>query len=350
MSAALFCYNMGMNIKSVFAAALGVALVVSGCSRQPEEPAFAVIDGWPLTVSYVKDLVLVQARIAELTGHPVPPKEFNDRADALAMRIVPSLISTRLLRTEYDRKGVQPTQEDVAAVLAGYEKTLHRTLTNVNDLVLLFGPQAETMRSQFDFEAKAKAYEREFLSVTVTDADLTRFYRDVTNRLNAAAKINSAARKKGDAAWGKLQAGEPWEIVAKAFTEDAFNGPDAENYWKIWGSFRLQDMYLPQVAMALPNMKKGEYSRPLDTDDGLLIVKVLAVDKDTYTCARILLRMAYPVPVPSREEAERHLHDFRQEGRKMDLMSDLRNQATITYPMGTNFTYRIWGAAKGQSK
>lgn len=322
---------------------LVVAFVASGCGRKAEDPSFAVIDGWPLTESFVKDIVLIQARLSELGGRPIPKKAFTQWANEFATKSVPSLISSRLWEAEALRIGLSEDPADVADVVKGYGEMIKRPVKSVDELADLFGDQADAFRAQLRREALFRTYERKILEVKVLDYQLAGFLSAKTNELNQVKEVNAKAKRKANEAWNELNAGNPWEKVAKKYSEDSENGKGFENYWKFWGIFRLQDMYLQPLVAPLAVMRKGGYTNPIETDDGIVIAKVLDVDKDgLYTCARILIRTAYPVDIPTVEEARKRLYKFNLESRLKDLQIDLRAKATITYPLGTNFMYAIW--------
>ena len=61
--------------------------------------------------------------------------------------------------------------------------------------------------------------------------------------------------------------------------------------WKDWMSLKLSKIEPMDLMVAVSELKPGGYTRPTETDEGLVIVKLLERDDDFCSLARILVRM-----------------------------------------------------------
>ena len=314
------------------------------CERENEkkDTAFVVIDGKPLTESYVKDIVCLQARIAQLAGHPISTNDFPVWGNRVAMQIIPSLLSGRLWEDEIRRQGLVAADEDIQKVLKRFNRQLATNLTSVAEMAPLFGNLSDVFKTQFDRECLFEAYSRQNFDLAVGEKDISRYYQSKTNALQWAAQTNADAKKHADDAWMKLQQGVAWEDVAKACSEDAELDDAQADYYKEWSMFNPRDFSEDPLGRILPALKAGQYSKPFESDEGMLIVKVNEVEDGLYTCARILFRMACEVEVPDVETAKKEIAQRKFREAQQRLQRRLRMTSRIEYPLGTNFTYKIW--------
>ena len=311
------------------------------------EVVFAAIDDQPLTAADVRDSVLVLAKMSELLGHPISSKRLPSWGNNMAMRIVPEIISSRVIEDEARRCKVHPSSDDEANVRIRYGKRLRRKVETRDELAALFSNCARAFERQFERECLIEAFYRERQAFAVTEEDIAAYMHSVTNQIRRNAEMNEEAKARGLAAWNELENGVPWETVAQKYSEDRLVDADENGeYWKEWMSFRLKDMPMREVQEAVGETPAGGWTRPLDTDEGLMIVKVLKKEDGIFHCARILIRMAVIIEAPTRAEAERGARQEKLDDINKELMPALRARAKITYPLGKRFRYEIWPRPK----
>ena len=333
----------------------GILMMVScfGCDRADKAisenaknelagPVFVTVNGRSITADSVRDIVLLQARMMQLARNPIQADQFTNWANNVAMQLVPGLVSSELLNDAILRSGESPDEEDVAKTLTNYCYSCGFSITNRETLAEYFGPLKAVFNEQFERSARFAAYARRHFSQEVTEAEISEHFSNLSNQVQVAEMIDKSARKKAEAAWGRLKAGEAWEKVAKDCSEDKFYLAENEKFSCEWADVGLDGFSYPELAAALPTLKKGDYSRPLETEEGLLIVKVIDVIGNTKRLARIMFRMAQPVVIPSAEEVRAKLTAERYQLAQLAFLERLRKEAKIDYPMGTNFTYLIW--------
>ena len=316
--------------------------VLCGCKGKDDEVAFAIIDGWPLTVSQVSNAVQITARIRELSKRPIPEKRFARWANGFAMKVIPGLLSARLWECEIRRQGLTAEEIDRQTVLGRYAKRLKSKAKTIDELAPLFGDLESVFRAQFERECLFETYRRRNFDNEVSESAVESYCQAVSNQMVQSERINADAKKRGDDIWTRLNKGEDWMKVAKECTEDAKLSEDNKDYWKEWETFVNNNCLLDEVKEVLPTIPVGGISKPLDTDEGLVIVKVLKREGNETTCARILLRLAYLYEIPKREAARAKLLKEQLEDNQLELLQELKEKAVIEYPLGTNFTYRIW--------
>ena len=255
------------------------------------------------------------------------------------MKITPGLISAEVLDTEIQRRGIVPTTDDVVRVLANYNRRVRGKSANFDQLAKRFGELEPQFRRMFERDCRFSAF---FSTAVPTEEEIAEELQSASNTVRACHQVNERAKLRIREAWDKLNAGAEWAAVAAQFTEDEKLDPENKNFCKEWGVFKLQEMGIPEVRESLPGLSVGGFSRPLDTDEGFVIVRLLEKKGDAYRIARILIRAAYEMPTPTREEIVEIIRRAKIESIQRELIPQLRKKAGIKYPLGTNFLYRIW--------
>lgn len=307
---------------------------------------FAIVDGNSLTAANVRDTVLISAKIAELAKKPIKDDKFSKWANHYAFRIMPRLVSSMLLEHEARRKNVVISPDDVAQQLAKYNKLTKQNAASIDELAPRFGDLESMFRRQFDRDCLLSAFFREKTELQVTDEDLKTYFTDATNRYNQALAINADAWKRGEAIYSRLKSGEKWEKVAKETSEDALLDESLADNWKDWVDAPLTAVEYEDVQTNVETLAVGSFTRPIETSEGLVIIKLLGIENDFYHCARILLRMAYNVEIPTTDAARKELAKEKMTDFQTDLLADLREKAKIEYPMGKKITFKIWPEAE----
>ena len=348
-----------MNRFAFAVAALAFAAVISGCGNGGEEkpaevqkPADAevktddqtlfVIDGKPLKASFVRDSVLVVAKIYELAKHKVSSKAFNVWANRTAMRISRKLVSVMLIDGELDRIGFKATPESDAETLDRYRRMTRTKAATVDEMARQFGDLKDFFRAQFNRESRFSAYMDSKGLDEVSDRELVRFYRTASNRYEQCQQINKTAYARANEAWERLNKGESWDNVATNYTEDALIEKTYADNWQNWMVVGIDKVTPPELAMALKPLKKGDFTKPIMTEEGLAIVRVNDVDEVSYDLARILIRSAIDYEIPDRETAVKVIRRHKREEFQEKLVEDLKKKTNVEFPLGTNFTYKIW--------
>jgi len=329
-----------------------LVLIIIGCDNKPKTPdelekvAFAVVDGRPLTAARVKNAVLVTAEIRKLKRQPVKQAQFPRWANNAAMIIMRGMVSSMLVEDEAKRLGIKATDESDARILARYNSMLKGDAKSVKELAKRFGEVEPAFREQFAMESLLD----EFFNSTVPPVkpeEVTKFMRTASNRVAHVSRVNSMALEKGLKAWDELKKGESWESVAAKYHEKDLTEEESADSTRDWYSFRLRECVYPEVAKAVQGMQAGEYTKPLETAGGLMIVKVNEIDGEVYTCVRIFIKMMKDLKMPDEKAAEHMVAKKNFDRRQIELIKELREKHKVEYPLGTNFVYKIWEEPAG---
>ena len=319
-----------------------VALLLAGCEKAPQEDVFVVVDGRAITETAVSNIVLVQARMLELSGRKVDDKIFGLWANRHATEIIPGLISSELLQIAAEKEGVKPTQDDFDETLAKYNRSCGRAGLSLEELAKLFGEVKEPFLNQFERSKTLLAYGRKHFVAEVSESDVSSYLARMTNRVEYGRRIDARARKNADDAYARLKKGESWEAVAKDCSEDTLIDEENEDFYKTWVVTDLAGFGYEALAAALPTLKAGDISKPIEIDEGLVIVKVNSIEGGKYDLGRIIFRMAEPVEIPTPEAARRILQKEMSKKAQVECLADISANARMEYPKGTNFVVRIW--------
>ena len=305
--------------------------------------ALATVDGKPLTAAAVKDAVLVHSKARSLSaGIKRGRMPEGKQANLLAMRIAPQLLSSMLVEAELDRRGIAANAESDSYVLEGYNRRFKSDAKTPEDLAAFFDELAPSFRRQFSRESRCQAMFAAQPELAVTDGDVVKFYTSVSNKMILCARINSGASNRIERAWRELEGGRPWEVVATNYTEDALVDESLADNWKDWMSLKLSKIEPMDLMVAVSKLKPGEYTKPIEMDEGLVIAKLLERDGDFCSLVRILVRMAEDVEVPPHDAAVRKIRKVKEAEFQKKLLHELKAKAKIEYPYGRKFAFRIW--------
>lgn len=323
--------------------------IVSFIDADLSSVALAIVDGKPLTAATVKESVLVLSRVRSLTIGKDIPAPSGRRANIQAMKLAPQLVSSMILDGVLDKKGISSSKNSDSALLSSYNKRFRTSAKSLDELAELFGDLRDAFKRQFVRESRQHAFFDEQPELAVTDADVESFYISVSNKLRRSARIDARATNRMEKAWKELQAGSPWEVVATNYTEDAMLDPSLADNWKDWISLDVSKLEPMDLMVAVSKMKPGEYTRPIETDEGLIIAKLISREDDFCTLARILVRMGVPVAVPTREAAIKKLEREKNTAFQRKYLKSLKESAKIEYPYGKKFVFQIWEEDGGES-
>lgn len=336
--------------KSPESVCTNVQTAATANSNALDSVVFCVVDGEDITAEFVRDTVLVAAKIAELGGKKIAKGQFPIWGNNYAMKIVPGLISGKLIEDEARRCGIHATDSSDAKTLEKYNRLTRSENGSKESLAEKFGGLKGAFLRQFDSESLRLAYFSTFPQLDVTDDDIEVYYLNLTNTIRKLSRLDAAAHAKAEAAFKRLTAGEDWDAVARECSEDALASKDNAEYWKEWGLFRVKDLQPPEFASAVASLEVGKFTRPMETDDGLVIAKLISRDEDAFALARILIRLPIRLEVPPRDVAMEKIAAEKNKEFLLELLPRLSSKAKLQYPLGKKFVYRIWDVPKREKK
>lgn len=321
-------------------------LMIGGCGRKDplDEVVFVDAGEFSVTASEVRDSVLLNKMILEFSGRKVNPQDFVKWANSCAFRAIPGIMGNHLFKIALDEKNIKATEESDRKVLARHSRQMRKKVGTKEELAAIFGTLAEFYLTQFDFESRKTAYLDAFSAAfVITDEEVDdRHEQDVVRHENEMEVYNSATNR-GWTAWRDLKNGARWEDIARKYSEDEGQDGSRENYAKFWEMVPKNGSYIPEaVAKAVRSMKVGDFSPPLDTEEGLLIVKVLGDEGNMISTARIMIRLPIFTPVREKGELRKQMLGEAVNEHIRGLLKSQHDRYKFSYPMGTNITYEIF--------
>ena len=188
----------------------------------------------------------------------------------------------------------------------------------------------------------------------VTAEDIARIRQRLHDYNAMSDATNQLVLARGNAICERVRGGEDFFKIAREMSEEEDDSDVKDGFW---GEFMRGEFDNAAVADAVFSLPVGGISDPIDTDEGLIIVKVLertgsdsavAIEAATVKVGRILLRMAERM---DREESDamirRRISRAKIERIMTPWMAQLREKARVEYPNGTNF-FQV--AKKNRSK
>ena len=324
--------------------AIVLGLAVCGC--RPADPLSQVVfvkaDDMAITAKDAKEAAEFLAAAQECAGKPVKERNRVRWINRMAMKVGPSLVTSALLDREFKKRGLKVSDAAEAAVLSRYRQTVRKPKASLDEIAEAFGASGNYFRRQFARECRLEQYLMDCDSIVPTDEDVEIAEAQLKQVIEKNEAENAQAKARGDEAWKRLAAGEDWDAVAKTYSEDKLLYGDDCDYAHEWETINPKYFYLQEVANALPGMEVGAFTKPIETDEGLMIVRVVGKEGDEqYRCVRILIRLKVKMEVPERAALKKQLEQENREQAQLDLLADIRKDVKFEYPLGTNFTYKV---------
>jgi len=288
------------------------------------------------------------------THKALSPKQFPYWANSTAMKMVPALVAAERLDLMICSNGVTRTAASDTAVLSRYNGILRKSCGTVDELAAEFGEYATAFEIQFGRESRQEAFFSADSRFKVTDKDVTNYYNSYSNSLATAEKYNSNAFLRATNVCARLKAGEEWIKVAKEETDEGKDAADkaAATYYEFWEDLYVKNSQEPEVVEAVTQLKPGEWTAPIETGEGIVIAKFLGRDAESgaYKCARILIQLAILPQEVSPKNLPNYLTAKKRKRYEYSIREDLVADYPAQFPLGTNFTYKIWSEPKQLKK
>jgi len=304
--------------------------------------ALALIDGVAITDADVRGHVSLLKRIRFGKQKPRDETAFRIWANRQAHQILPQLVESALMERKFEELELTPSADDVATTLGKFNRLLKTKAKSVDELAPLFGDGSEIFRKQFAFDCKMNALYSSNTNLLVTTVDVRRFYRSATNRLRRCEMINKRSHQAIEAAYARLKKGEEWCSVATNVTEDAQLEPSYAENWKDWLSLSENKIEPDELREALSSLKEGDFTKPIETEEGMVIVRVVSREEDFVGLARILTRLAVPYEIPDEASARKEIASEKKIEYQKSILLDLHAKHKIEFPLGRNFKYELW--------
>lgn len=256
--------------------------------------------------------------------------------------LVDEFVVKEVLIQEARRRGLTPSAEDLAAVQGSLEKRAKLEGKTAEQYLRSLGAaSAERMRQDISEQALIRALRRaEFgdrLQVTESDLQATREriarYNQMCEATNALVKARAAA------VCARLKKGEDFAAVAREVSEERKTA-EKGGFWGEFSRAEIEDKAVREAAFSLP---VGGVSEPLDTEEGLVIIKVLersgsdslaAASSATVKLGRIFFQLGEFKEVPADDQLRKELERVRLEELQRDFVPALIAKTRVEFPNG----------------
>ena len=174
------------------------ALLASGCGRKESDRTFAVVDGKEITESFLRDVILVNAKIREMSGKKVPEKDFNSWANKEVPKVLNGLVAAETLSAGLEDAGITPDTNDTALVLAKYNISMRKKARTPDELSREFGKLSEAFKLQFHRSCLFQAFRSRTSKQDVSEEEIDEYITDMTVLTNVTAEIDRKGRANAE--------------------------------------------------------------------------------------------------------------------------------------------------------
>ena len=324
-------------------------MAVGGCGKSQEaskgdSTVFVSVVGHDITVGTISNRVMLLAKAKEAQGKKISEKVFPYWANRTAMKMVPAMVAAiRFDRLLAGRK-ISSTPDSDASMLKKYNLLFKTDFKTKEEMAGFLGPLGDTFLEQFAYESRMAAWYAVSPLFKIGENDKSRYYASFTNRLNAAKERNKASARKANETYERLSSGGDWGEIARETTEEGKEGDDAaKEYWSEWDSLALKDFRPQTLAEAVARLSPGQFTKPIETDEGIVIVKFIEkTEDDLYKCARILFELAIEPTIIPENKLENFLLAKKHASWQQSMQDEVAEAYPAKFPLGTNFVYKIW--------
>ena len=314
-----------------------VVVLAFGCSKSARDDNHVVlsVNGQELTRGELKASVGMMVALKKACGQNISPQEMGKiRADL--SETYPDAFINRVLVEEYARREKVEASDKLLKQFKGraVQGLPPEKFKKYADVRKVLG---EKDFGYFDrlvrFEALQDAVKAHLVKLTPTN--LPPDYVKMTQK-NAKAynemmsKTNKLIFARADMVWKKLKAGADFGEMAAKYSEVESEREDRGE----WGTIDLNQFKdEPKIYEWAPKLKVGEFTPPIEGDNGLMIMRLDGKDeaKGEYTFSRIFFCLPMFVEKMSRKDILDEVHEIHREKLFEGKLEEWRKAAKIEY-------------------
>ena len=304
------------------------------------------VNGDKLTKAGFDEILNVAQYVFRLKHPESRPGEVRQYVSARARALVPQYVAKQLYLQEASRRGLQATAADVAIMESALAGVAKKEGKSVEQFLKAPGKEVASLRKDVNEQALIRTLRQvEFGDrLVVTEADVMKSKGLIDQYNSMCEATNRLVQAQAEQVCRRLRDGADFAKVADEVSQ-AQKEPGG-----LWGSFvrgEIEDAQVRNLAFTLP---VGSISDPVDTAEGLIIIKVLervgldspmAAQEATVKLGRIVFRLGEFKKMPDDATIKAELEKRRIESLQRGWLEVLVKNARVEYPNGTNF----WGVA-----
>ncbi len=329
-------------------------LIVGGPDKKIEEmtagDVIVVVNGEALTKARYETMLQNTERAFKEAKPNAPEGQLKVFMAARRTALVREFISRKVYLQEAGRRKLTVTPERRAHFEGVFRAQAQRGGRTLDELAKNLGDTRTEFARRIEERALIAALmEDEFGdSLELTDEDVSKKIES-NRRYNAMCQAtNQLVKARGEQIVRELKGGADFQNLAARHSE---SDTDENGFWDELTRPEIEDVNVRHAAFTLP---VGAVSEPIETDEGLVIIKVLertgvdavvSEEPATVKLGRILLRLGAERVMPPEEDFRRQLAESKKNHYLQRFMQELQPRARIEFPNGTN----LWEQTKGKS-
>ena len=217
-----------------------------------------------------------------------------------------------------------------------------RRMHKVDDLKYMLGKNAFRVDEMIMESALFEVMTNDVISaanIVIPDDLIVERIEQIKRANERIAATNAYVFAKATNVWQKIVSGElTFEDAASKYSEDEYIENGCE-----WGCFTLDQLQGESGVLALlPTIKPGDITPPIESDQGLAILRKDEDDNDkTYSFSRVFFRLPYFYEEETPDQARAVLHEQKCAGLVQSTIKENIEKLKIEYPDGTNLVWKI---------
>jgi|GEM_PF-1594148 len=352
-----------------------IFVIETGCNREKERPSTGIkigkeskyieqmaaddvivaINGVSLTREKYDDAIGVKETLQKLSKPKASAQELNSFRTYWSRGVINEYVARQAVLQAARTKNHQASDVAVQLSRADMCKLMKVEDEALEQKFIEMGRQGRALKVLLEENTMIRSFrEAEHQQkLTVSKEEVDDHLKKIKAYHERSEATNQLVIAKGKAICEELKKGADFLKLVEQYSEGG-DKPVGE-----WGSFLKGEIENAQIRNAAFSLPVGSVSEPFDTEEGLVIIKVLQRTSEVQgpttvpsgpaivKLGRILLRMAeggLHVPPPSREDVEKAILDLKVKNLQNEWIPSLVAKAQIEYPNGTNF----WMNAKSK--
>ena len=317
--------------------ALGGAMALGGCSDNgsvKENPVVSV-NGETLTAVERRHYVDAMARVHSIVNPRMTAEEQGKLRENLRNAYADLFIEDTLVSQYAKAENVKVSKELLKRfklkALRGFRS---QGIKSYGTLLKKIGAEH---KPYFERLIKREALEEAVKDhlATLTPTNLPPDFKEkmlkVLKEYSAViAKTNELVHARANMVWKQLKSGANFEEMAVKYTEIESEREDKGE----WGTMDFNQFQTDvKVAEWAQKLKVGEFTPPIEGDNGLIIMRLDAKDpaKGEYTFSRIFFQLAMEAEQQSGDEIVTDVRDIHKNNLFAEKLASLRKAAKIEY-------------------
>jgi len=351
-----------------------IVMIGMGCKREADRAATGIkvgtslklieemvptdvivsVNGVPLTRENYDDAMAVKETLYVLSRPGATKQELSMSRPYWSRAVLQEFLARQVIlqdalakKHKTSAEALRVTRSEMSTVMKINEQELERKFTEL-------GRVGQSLKALMEENALIRSFrEAEHgAALKVSSSDVESRIQEIKAYHERAEAANQLVMAKGRTLYEQLKKGDDFFKLA-ALHSEASDKPIGD-----WGTFlkgELEHEKLREAAFTLP---VGAVSEPIDTEEGLVIIKVVERKEEaigpavapgpaTVSLGRIILRMAEGgagAKLPTREEVEKALATQKVKEVQQNWLPALVTKSSIAYPNGTN----LWLNAKAK--